>query len=58
MVARAQSDDEISPDDEDYMMDEDDTLADLLADQITHEAYQLPRGSPDYPKHYFRSDHY
>ena len=51
-------DDEIIPIDDSYMMDEDDNLSDLLEDQYSHVRYQFPRGSPTYPRHYFRGDNY
>ena len=55
IVAWAQSDDDIIPDD--YMMDDEDTMEDLLPD-YSHDRYQLPRGSPQYPRHFFRGDSY
>ena len=37
--------------------DEIDTLEDLIA-ASTAETTTLPRGSPQYPRHYFKGDHY
>ena len=58
MVAWAQNDNDIIP--SDYMMDEDETDAveDLIDEKTGKEYTTLPRGSPQYPRHYFKGTHY
>jgi len=59
VMAWAQSDDEIDPDDYDMMDDEDET--DAVEELLTTRSawrFQLPRGSQKYPQRYFGKDFY